>query len=118
MPAQAMRRKASSSVRAREWTASAERLEAAAREAEAAGRRVSARGLFLRASSYFPSSRTRPRRTPSTRGWAERLSRSTRATLHFRGEPYGVPGDSRFDLYREVLKYRLGDEVADITTPR
>jgi hypothetical protein len=24
-------------------------------------------------------------------GWAERLSRSTRATLHFRGEPYGVP---------------------------
>jgi hypothetical protein len=50
-------------------------------------------------------------------GWTERLSRSTRATLHFRGEPYGVPGDSRFDLYQEVLKYRLGDEVAKITTP-
>jgi dienelactone hydrolase len=47
----------------------------------------------------------------------ERLSKSTRATLHFRGEPYGVLGDSRFDLYREVLKYRLGDEVKDITTP-
>ena len=50
-------------------------------------------------------------------GWTERLSRSTRATLHFRGEPYGVPGDSRFDLYQEVMKYRLGDEVAGITTP-
>ncbi len=23
-------------------------------------------------------------------GWTERFSRSTRATLHFRGEPYGV----------------------------
>lgn len=50
-------------------------------------------------------------------GWAERISESTRATLHFRGEPYGVPGGSRFDLYREVMKYRLGDEVAGITTP-
>jgi hypothetical protein len=48
-------------------------------------------------------------------GWAERFSRSTRATLHFRGEPYGVAGDSRYDLYQEVLRYRLGDEVADIT---
>jgi hypothetical protein len=44
-------------------------------------------------------------------------AKSTRATLHFRGEPYGVGGDSRFDLYREVLKYRLGDKVKDITTP-
>jgi Prolyl oligopeptidase family len=50
-------------------------------------------------------------------GWTERFSRSTRATLHFRGEPYGVSGDSRFDLYQEVLKYRLGDEVDQITTP-
>jgi Prolyl oligopeptidase family len=50
-------------------------------------------------------------------GWAERFRRSTRATLHFRGDPYGVPGDSRFDLYQEVLKYRLGDVVAGITTP-
>jgi hypothetical protein len=50
-------------------------------------------------------------------GWAERFSKSTRATLHFRGEPYGVAGDSRFDLYQEVLKYRLGEEVKQITTP-
>jgi hypothetical protein len=50
-------------------------------------------------------------------GWTERLSKSTRATLHFRGEPYGVQGDSRLDLYQEVLRYRLGDEVKDITTP-
>jgi Prolyl oligopeptidase family len=50
-------------------------------------------------------------------GWTERLSKSTRATLHFRGEPCGVQGDPRNDLYQEVLKYRLGDEVKDITTP-
>jgi hypothetical protein len=50
-------------------------------------------------------------------GWTERFSRSTRATLHFRGEPYGVHGGSRFDLYREVMKYRLGDEVMDVVTP-
>jgi hypothetical protein len=50
-------------------------------------------------------------------GWTERFSKSTRATLHFRGEPYGVAGDSPFDLYQEVLKYRLGDEVRNITTP-
>lgn len=49
-------------------------------------------------------------------GWAERFSKSTRATLHFRGEPYGV-GESRWDLYQEVLKYKLGDEVKEITTP-
>jgi hypothetical protein len=39
-------------------------------------------------------------------GWTERLSTSTRATLHFRGEPYGVPGDSRYDLYQEGLAVR------------
>jgi Prolyl oligopeptidase family len=50
-------------------------------------------------------------------GWTERLSKSTRATLHFRGEPYGLQTDSRYDLYQEVFKYRLGDEVARITTP-
>jgi hypothetical protein len=49
--------------------------------------------------------------------WTGRFSKSTRATLHFRGEPYGVPGDSRFDLYQEVMKYRLGDEVRDVVTP-
>ena len=50
-------------------------------------------------------------------GWTERLSKSTRATLHFRGDPYGVSGDSRFDLYQEVMRYRLGDEVRHIRTP-
>lgn len=45
------------------------------------------------------------------------LSHSTRAVLRFRGEPYKVPGDSVFDLYREVRRYRLGDEVSQITTP-
>jgi fermentation-respiration switch protein FrsA (DUF1100 family) len=49
-------------------------------------------------------------------GWAERLSKSTRATLHFRGEPYGI-GESRWDLFQEVLKYKLGEEVSNITTP-
>jgi hypothetical protein len=50
-------------------------------------------------------------------GWTERLSKSTRATLHFRGEPYGLESDSRWELYQEVMKYKLGDEVKDITTP-
>jgi hypothetical protein len=50
-------------------------------------------------------------------GWTERFSRSTRATLHFRGEPYGVAGGSPFDLYQEVMRYRLGDEVKQVTTP-
>jgi hypothetical protein len=50
-------------------------------------------------------------------GWTERFSRSTRATLHFRGEPYGVAGGSPFDLYQEVMRYRLGDQVRNITTP-
>jgi hypothetical protein len=50
-------------------------------------------------------------------GWTERFSKSTRATLHFRGEPYGVHTGSRFDLYQQVLQYRLGDEVKGITTP-
>jgi hypothetical protein len=50
-------------------------------------------------------------------GWTERFSKSTRATMHFRSEPYGLGSDSRWDLYQEVMKYRLGDEVKDITTP-
>jgi Esterase FrsA-like len=50
-------------------------------------------------------------------GWTERFSKSTRATLHFRGEPYGIASGSRYDLYQEVLKQRLGDEVANIATP-
>ena len=47
-------------------------------------------------------------------GSTERLSRSTRAVLRFRGEPYGLDADSRLTL-REVFRYRLGDEVQHIT---
>jgi hypothetical protein len=69
---------------------------------------------FMRAQLQDPSKKES---FDKEMGWTERLSKSTRATLHFRGEPYGVQGDSRWDLYREVLKYRLGDEAKDITTP-
>jgi prolyl oligopeptidase family protein len=69
---------------------------------------------FMRAQLDDPSKRDAFDKEMS---WAERLSKSTRATLHFRGEPYGLQSDSRFDLYQEVFKYRLGDEVARITTP-
>jgi hypothetical protein len=47
----------------------------------------------------------------------EKLSRSTTALLTFRGEPYGLHDDSRFALYAEVMRYRLGDEAARIDTP-
>ena len=58
--------------------------------------------------SCGPSSRIRPRRTPSTRRWAGPSASPRRpgATLHLRGEPYGVPGDSRYDLYQEGLAVR------------
>ena len=69
---------------------------------------------FMRAQLQDPSKKES---FDKEMGWTERLSKSTRATLHFRGDPYGVVGDSRFDLYQEVLRYRLGDEVANITTP-
>ena len=48
---------------------------------------------------------------------AELFSPTTAATLHFRGEPYGSDGGSRFVLYEKVSTYRLGDEIAQITTP-
>jgi hypothetical protein len=48
---------------------------------------------------------------------AERFSKRTAALLAFRGEPYGVEGGSRYDLYRKVMEYRLGDEVGQIETP-
>jgi hypothetical protein len=48
---------------------------------------------------------------------AELLHPQMRATLDFRGKPYGVNSESRFDLFKEIGKYRLGDEVAQITTP-
>jgi hypothetical protein len=40
-----------------------------------------------------------------------------RATLDFRGRPYGVGADSPYDLFQAVAAYRLGDEVANIATP-
>jgi hypothetical protein len=42
---------------------------------------------------------------------------SVRATLDFRGRPYGISGESAYDLYNTVASYRLGDEVKNITTP-
>jgi hypothetical protein len=47
----------------------------------------------------------------------ERMQPSVKATMTFRGKPYGLDTDSRFELYQAVRKYRLGDEVAQITTP-
>ena len=47
----------------------------------------------------------------------ERFSRSTAVLLKFRGEPYGLHDDSPFQLYQTVMRYRLGDEVAQIDTP-
>ena len=48
---------------------------------------------------------------------AESRSPAAKATLDFRGKPYGFNGGSRFDLYQEISSYRLGDEVSDISTP-
>jgi hypothetical protein len=39
------------------------------------------------------------------------------ATLEFRGRPYGIENGSRYDLFKAVSAYKLGDEVKDITTP-
>jgi hypothetical protein len=49
--------------------------------------------------------------------FVERQVPSARATLDFRGRPYGIDGDSAYDLYQTVATYRLGDEVKDIATP-
>jgi hypothetical protein len=48
---------------------------------------------------------------------AELFSPATAATLQFRGEPYGLNGGSRYALYQTVSRYRLGDELDQITTP-
>jgi hypothetical protein len=48
---------------------------------------------------------------------AERFSHSTRAVMDFRGAPFGIAGDSRFELFKETETYRIGPEVAEITTP-
>jgi hypothetical protein len=47
----------------------------------------------------------------------EKLSHAARSAMEFRGRPYGIAGDSRYDLFAEVLKNRLGEEVAQIDTP-
>jgi Prolyl oligopeptidase family len=39
------------------------------------------------------------------------------AALEFRGRPYGITSGSRYDLFKAVSAYRLGEEVNDITTP-
>ena len=58
------------------------------------------------------------RRTSTRRwAWSRRSRTSTHATLEFRGRPYGLDTDSRFDLYKAVRQYVLGDEVGQITTP-
>jgi hypothetical protein len=48
---------------------------------------------------------------------AEVFSPKLRAQLGFRGDPYGVRSGSRYELFQAVEKYRLGAEVAQITTP-
>jgi Prolyl oligopeptidase family len=47
----------------------------------------------------------------------EIFDRSAKAMLAFRGEPYGLEGDSPYDLYKAVDAYKLGDEVGQIRTP-
>jgi hypothetical protein len=46
-----------------------------------------------------------------------KLSHKAAAVLAFRSAPYGMKDASPFDLFRTVQGYRLGDEVAGITTP-
>jgi hypothetical protein len=48
---------------------------------------------------------------------AELFSPATTATLRFRGDPYRIDNESRFELYRAVQQYRLAAEVEQITTP-
>jgi hypothetical protein len=48
---------------------------------------------------------------------SEKISKKVKSTLDFRGAPYGLQSDSRFDLYKTVREYRLGDEVEQISTP-
>jgi hypothetical protein len=48
---------------------------------------------------------------------AERFSHGTRAILDFRGAPFGVGSDSRYELFKATESYRLGPEVGQITTP-
>ena len=125
----------------REWCATAERLEGDAREAEGAGHQASVRGLYLRAASYCSTglylithSKAPERQLEIWKRhracWdkvvdltavpGERLqipNQDTTLPGYFFRAPDAGPGDSRYDLYQEVLKYRLGDEVKRVTTP-
>ena len=47
---------------------------------------------------------------------AELFAPETTAQLAFRGAPYGLNGGSRDRLFETLATYRLGDEVARITT--
>jgi hypothetical protein len=48
---------------------------------------------------------------------AEQAEPAATAVLEFRGRPYGIVSGSRYDLFDAVARYRLGDEVQNITTP-
>jgi len=48
---------------------------------------------------------------------AELFAPETMAQLAFRGAPYGLNGGSRYRLFETLATYRLGDEVARISTP-
>jgi hypothetical protein len=48
---------------------------------------------------------------------AERFSHGTKAIMDFRGAPFGVESGSRYELFKATESYRLGPEVAQITTP-
>lgn len=48
---------------------------------------------------------------------AELFTPGLAATHRSRGEPYGLADGSRFELYRTVREYRLGGELAQLTTP-
>lgn len=48
---------------------------------------------------------------------AEMFSPTLSATLQLHGQPFHPDHRSRFDLFRTILAYRLGDELDRITTP-
>jgi hypothetical protein len=48
---------------------------------------------------------------------AEKASPVGTATLEFRGRPYGITSGSRYELFKAVAAYRLGEEVESIRTP-
>ncbi len=48
---------------------------------------------------------------------AELLSPGLSAELESNGKPYGVESESRYELYKTVESYALGEEIAQIKTP-